>query len=238
MAGLPADLSRRLRVRLRGEPEPHARAKPVYGARWVPADEAEAMDQILNNRDPDEFEAAGRRDAEKIGQLVEPTDTVLDLGCGIGRVTRYVAPLCREIWAVDASETMLEYAKKRLADIPNVRFVQGAGASLPDVPSESIDVAYSVLTLQHVEREHAFLLLRELRRILKPGGRAIVTFPNLLCDTYLQAFLHYAEHDEVDNPARARFYTPQEVERLLPAAGFAIESLTPGVEIFVTCTTA
>jgi ubiquinone/menaquinone biosynthesis C-methylase UbiE len=217
-----------------GTPPP----RPVYGTRWVPQDESEAMDQILNNRNPEEFEAAGRRDAARIGQLIEPTDTVLDLGCGIGRVARYVAPLCREIWAVDASATMLDYARKRLADLPNVRFVQGAGASLPDVPSESIDVAYSMLTLQHVEREHAFLLLRELRRILKPDGRAFLTFPNLLSDTYLQAFLYYAEHDETDNPARARFYTPEEVARLLPAAGFEVESLEADVEIVAVCKAA
>jgi len=196
------------------------------------------MDQILNNRDPEEFEAAGRRDAATIGRLIEPTDTVLDLGCGIGRVTRYVAPLCREIWAVDASETMLDYAKERLGSLPNIRFVQGAGTSLPGVPSESVDVVYSLLTLQHVEREHAFLLLRELRRILKPDGRAFLTFPNLLSDTYLQAFLYYVDHDEVDNRARARFYTPEEVARLLPAAGFEVESIEANVEIVAICNTA
>jgi ubiquinone/menaquinone biosynthesis C-methylase UbiE len=217
--------------------DPTAR-KRNYGANWVPGDESEAMDQILNNRDPEEFEAAGRLDAARIGQLIKPTDTVLDLGCGIGRVARYVAPLCREIWAVDASETMLDYARKRLADLPNVRFVQGAGASLPDVPSASFDVVYSMLTLQHVEREHAFLLLRELRRILKPDGRTFLTFPNLLSDTYLQAFLYYAEHDETDNPARARFYTPEEVARLLPPAGFEVESLEANVEIVAICKTA
>jgi ubiquinone/menaquinone biosynthesis C-methylase UbiE len=220
-------------------PGTHATApERNYGANWVPGDESEAMDQILNNRDPDEFEAAGRRDAARIGELIKPTDVVLDLGCGIGRVARYVAPLCREIWAVDASETMLEYARKRLADLPNVRLVQGAGTSLPDVPSESIDVAYSTLTLQHVEREHAFLLLRELRRILKPGGRAFLTFPNLLSDTYLDAFLYYVDHDEVDNRARARFYTPEEVDRLLPAAGFELESLEADVEIVAICKTS
>jgi SAM-dependent methyltransferase len=233
-------LSSLLRRSSRADDAPSTVPPPraVYGSRWVPRDESEAMDQILNNRDPEEFEAAGRRDAATIGALIEPTDTVLDLGCGIGRVTRYVAPLCSEIWAVDASETMLDYARKRLADVPNIRFVQGAGSSLPDVPSESVDVAYSMLTLQHVEREHAFLLLRELRRILKPGGRAFLTFPNLLSDTYLQAFLYYADHDEVDNPARARFYTPEEVTRLLPAAGFELDSLEAKVEIVAVCKTA
>jgi ubiquinone/menaquinone biosynthesis C-methylase UbiE len=228
-----AALSRRLHG---GRDENEAESpNPAYGANWVPQDETEAMDQILNVSDPEAFEAAGQHDAQKLSQHVEPTDTVLDLGCGIGRVTRYVAPLCREIWAVDASETMLRLARERLADVPNVRFLLGRGTSLPELEPASIDFAYSLLTLQHIEREHAFRLLRELRRVLRDGGQAYLTFPNLLSDEYLRAFLHYVDVDEVGNPARARFYTPQEVERLLPVAGLEIEQLEAGVEIIATC---
>jgi ubiquinone/menaquinone biosynthesis C-methylase UbiE len=211
-----------------------------YGSHWVPTDETEAMYQILNVSDPEAFEAAGRDEAERmLAPFVQPTDTVLDLGCGIGRVARYVAPLCRELWAVDVSEAMLGYARRRLGDLPNVRFARGDGASLPEqIPAASIDFAYSLLTLQHVEREHAFMLLRDLRRVLRPGGVAHLTFPNLLADTYLAHFVQYAETGETTNAARARFYTPQEVERILPAAGFAIRELAPDVEIRVTCDTA
>jgi ubiquinone/menaquinone biosynthesis C-methylase UbiE len=230
---LLAALSRRFHgARGDGDAEP---GDPGYGEIWVPQDETEAMDQILNVTDPEAFEAAGRYDAERLTPFIEPTDTVLDLGCGIGRVTRYVAPLCREIWAVDVSETMLRFARERLAERQNVHFVLGRGTALPELETGSIDFAYSLLTLQHVEREHAFKLLRELRRVIRDGGRAFLTFPNLLSDEYLQAFLHYVDVDEVSNPARARFYTPQEVERLLPAAGLEIEQLDAGVEIVATC---
>jgi len=222
----------------RGSRAEEQQVRRDYGGRWVPVDETEAMDQILNNKNPEEFEAAGRRDAERlIGPLLEPTDTVLDLGCGIGRVSRYVAPMCRELWAVDASETMLGYARERLAELPNVRFALSRELAFPDVPTGSVDLAYSLLTLQHVEREHAFRLLRELHRVLRPGGRGVLTFPNLLSQQYLEAFLHYVEVDEVDNPARARFYTPEEVQRILPAAGFAIHELVPETEILVNCET-
>jgi ubiquinone/menaquinone biosynthesis C-methylase UbiE len=230
---LLAALSRRFHG-ARGE----ADAEPVdpgYGAIWVPQDQTEAMDQILNVSDPEAFEAAGRYDGERLGRFIEPTDTVLDLGCGIGRVTRYVAPLCREIWAVDVSETMLRFARERLAGLPNVRFLLGRGTALPEIDTASVDFAYSLLTLQHVEREHAFRLMRELRRVLSDDGRVYMTFPNLLSDEYLRAFLHYVDVDEVGNPARARFYTPQEVERILPAAGFTITELNADVEISVTC---
>jgi ubiquinone/menaquinone biosynthesis C-methylase UbiE len=213
--------------------------RPGYGEIWVPRDETQAMDLILNVTDAEEFEKAGRREAEEVlAPLIRPTDTVLDLGCGIGRVVRYVAPLCSEIWAVDVSERMLELARQRLRDVPNVRFALGGGRSLPEeVPSASVDLVYSLLTLQHVEREHAFMLLRDVRRVLRDGGRAYLTFPNLLSDTYLDHFVEYSERDETGNPARARFYTPQEVERVLPAAGFVVEQIDTGVEICVTCRT-
>ena len=146
-----------------------------------------------------------------------------------------MAPACATLWAVNASEAMLEQARLRLADLRNVRVARCDGTHVPAVPDDAVDVAYSLLTLQHVEREDAFALLRELRRVVRPGGRLYLTFPNLLSDTYLDAFVTQADRGDVANPARARAYTPQEVERVLPAAGFAVERLDAGVEIAVVC---
>lgn len=206
-----------------------------YGGLWRPRDDDEARRLILNEGDPEAFERAGQADAQRLAELFGPDDVVLDLGCGIGRVARYVAPRCRELWAVDASATMLASARSRLEDRSNVRFARSEGTAMPAVSSESVDIAYSLLTLQHLEREDAFALLRDLRRVLRPGGRAFLTFPNLLSDTYLAAFVEQVDRGEVANPARARAYTPQEVERLLPAAGLTVERLEVGVEIVAIC---
>jgi ubiquinone/menaquinone biosynthesis C-methylase UbiE len=206
-----------------------------YGDLWRPADEDGARQLIFNDPDPENFERSGQDDAERLAPLIGPADTVLDLGCGIGRVVRYVAPMCGTIWAVDASETMLGYARSRLAGVPNVRFARCAGTTIPDVSDDAIDVVYSLITLQHLEREDAFALLRDLRRVLRPGGRAYITFPNILSDPYLDCFLAYVDHGEVTNPVRARLYTPQEVARILPAAGFEVRELEEGTEIVAIC---
>lgn len=206
-----------------------------YGALWRPGDERQARLAILNEADPEAFERAGEEDARRMSSLIGVDDVVLDLGCGIGRVARYVAPVCRTLWAVDASGVMLDHAARRLSGAGDVRFARSEGTRIPALGDASIDVAYSLLTLQHLEREDAFALLRDLRRIVRPGGRAYLTFPNILTDTYLDSFLNYVDAGEVGNRARARFYTPQEVERLLPVAGFGLERIDAGVEIVVVC---
>ena len=219
--GLPQHLRRRLGA--------------GYGWRWLPRSEEQARRYILNDADPERFDRSGREAAERLGPHLGPESTVLDLGCGIGRVALYVAPRCRSLWVVDASPVMLRYARRRLADHSNVRYARSRGTSVPDVPASSVDLVYSLLTLQHLEREDAFLLLEDTRRMLRPGGTAYLTFPNLLSDTYLDAFLGYARAGFSDRRARARFYTPQEVERVLGAAGLTVASLEAGTEIVAVC---
>lgn len=206
-----------------------------YAQHWLPPDQRTARIAIYNSDDEVRFEEGGRRDADRVGEHISPASVVLDFGCGSGRVARYVAPLCAELWAVDVSPRMLELAAERLADSTNVRFARCHDVTIPDVASASVDVVYSLLVLQHLEREDAFLVLRELRRVIRPTGVAVLSFPNLLADGYLEGFVRYALTGEVANQARARVYTPQEVERLLPAAGFSVVDIEAGDNIIVTC---
>lgn len=134
-----------------------------------------------------------------------------------------MAPACSQLWAVDVSPQMLEMTARRLEHLTNIRYTRCEDVVVPEVPSGSVDLAYSLLVLQHLEREDAFLLLEELRRIVKPTGTVFLTYPNLLSDVYLETFLNYAHGRNSSDPARARIYTPEEVGRLLGAAGFDAE---------------
>lgn len=206
-----------------------------YAHHWLPPDQRTARLAIYNSDDEAAFEEGGRRDAARVCTFVTPRSVVLDFGCGSGRVARYVAPTCAELWAVDVSPRMLELARERLGEATNLRFARCHDVGMPDVATASVDVVYSFLVLQHLEREDAFLAMRELRRVLRPDGVAILTFPNLLADGYLDAFVRYALTGEVTNAARARVYTPQEVERVLPAAGLTVVDIALGNDIVVTC---
>lgn len=208
----------------------------TYEDHWHPVTVAEAMRDIVLSDDETFFEESGKAIADEILKLLNSSDdVVLDLGCGIGRIAKHIAPHCSALWLVDISSRMLTIARERLATYDNLHFVQSLAGSVPEVPENAIDLLYSVLVLQHVEREDAFCMLRDIRRMLRPSGVAYLTFPNLLGDEYLASFVHYANTGEVANKARARFYTPAEVDRLLRAAGFERIDLVAADDILAIC---
>ena len=227
-----------LSARVRGRLDPGSETSSPngeYGDLWNPPSLTDAIASIYNTTNMESFEEGGRQDAEWLSTFLPESPVVLDLGCGIGRIARYMAPVSSLLWAVDVSRGMLDLAAVRLADFDNVRLVQSHDTRIPEVPDNTVDVAYSLLVLQHVEKEDAFLLLEELHRVLKPTGRALLSFPNLLSDIYLESFLRDAHTGASTQKNRARVYTPQEVERIMAAAGFDCE-LDAETEIKVVAT--
>src|SRR3954464_9542950 len=61
---------------------------------------------------------------------IKPTDVVLEIGCGIGRVGFHLAKNCRRWIGSDVSPNMLKFAAERLHDVPNVEFVELSGRDL------------------------------------------------------------------------------------------------------------
>ena len=65
---------------------------------------------------------------ENVG--IEPTDVVLEIGCGVGRVGKHLAPRCARWIGCDVSPNMLKFAAERLRDFQNVEFIELAGNDL------------------------------------------------------------------------------------------------------------
>ncbi|HEX4441054.1 MAG TPA: methyltransferase domain-containing protein [Thermoanaerobaculia bacterium] len=199
-----------------------------YKGTWNQAATKNAEDAILTGATPEEFERTGKGDAEMVGRFLRGGESVLDIGCGIGRIEKYLAPRVREMWAVDISGEMIARAQRRLAGLPNVNLREvGNTEFLSSFEAERFDLVFSFLVLQHLAREDAFLYLRDAHRVLKPGGTLVTQFPNLLSAAYTRAFVDQAEVSP-RSPGRVRIYTEPEVRHLLGMLHFEVVELWYG----------
>jgi ubiquinone/menaquinone biosynthesis C-methylase UbiE len=96
---------------------------------------------------------------------------MLEIGCGVGRMTRMLARIFGHVTAVDVSPTMIEEAKVSLNGFSNVSVILGDGATLSAIQDSSIDFAFSFIVFQHIpSREVIESYCREVYRVLKAGG--------------------------------------------------------------------
>ena len=111
--------------------------------------------------------------ADDLGEPVR-RERALDFGCGVGRLSRPLAERFRECVALDISEGMVKLARELNEDRPNCRFLVNAAPDLGQLETDSFDLVYSSLVLQHmpsVEVVEAYV--SEFLRILRPGGLAV-----------------------------------------------------------------
>jgi ubiquinone/menaquinone biosynthesis C-methylase UbiE len=139
--------------------------------------------------------------------LLEPTLTIGDLGCGTGQTSAALAPFVGRAIAVDRSGEMLQAARKRLRDFPNVDVRRGELEALP-IEDGELDAAVMMLVLHHVPDPSA--ALGEAARAVKPGGRLVV------CDML--------PHDREEYKQQMGHvwlgFGDDQIRRLLGAAGF------------------
>lgn len=110
-----------------------------------------------------------------------PGAEVLDIACGPGRFLHEVASQTTAI-GIDASGEMLRDSRKRLG--PGTALVRGSGLTLP-FASGKFDVANSSGFIEYLP--DPLTMLQETLRVLKPGGRAIISSTNRLSPAYLLA---------------------------------------------------
>ncbi len=182
------------------------------------------------------FKSPARKFAERnrdVLRLIEPkaTDRILELGCARGDVTFLLAEKAGEVIGVDASEEALAMAEteRKRRGLPNVRLLAADVADLRGVADSSVDAVAAIDLVEHIDDPTLLAMLREVRRVLVPGGRLGIYTPERA---------HYVErlkaHDLLIRqfPQHIAVRRAKEYERLLASAGLAIELSTWSVSPF------
>lgn len=99
---------------------------------------------------------------------------VLDVASGEGYGSHLLAGLARSVVGVDIAASAVEHARE-IYKTPNLRFLLGSCAELP-LESASVDMVVSFETIEHHDQHEA--MLREIRRVLRPGGVLLISSPN------------------------------------------------------------
>lgn len=103
-----------------------------------------------------------------------PGEGVVDVGSGTGLLTLSLAPVAGRVYAIDISAGMTEYlaAKAQSAGLENVEAVTASAISLPLVDA-SADLVVSNYCFHHLSDPDKLRALREVERVLVPGGRLV-----------------------------------------------------------------
>jgi SAM-dependent methyltransferase len=148
---------------------------------WDERARADALLYICSDRRYKDVEAFLESGETDYRQLVAPVlamldfdprgKTMLEMGCGVGRMTHSFARRFARVCALDVSEEMLRRARALFPNLNNVLWLQGDGAGLSQMSTGTMYFIFSYLVLQHVQTADLALgYIREMLRVLKTGG--------------------------------------------------------------------
>ena len=162
---------------------------------------ARAMDCTLDTRSAwDAVLASGRHDVHEAFVATEmktgPTLSLVEIGCGLGRLTFNLAEYYRRVMGVDVSPGLLEEAAAH-NDRQNVRFALGDGRTVLPHSQGEWDVVFSAEVFHHLDAKILASYVRDAFRLLRPGGQFVfqinvapVTWRTRLAGT-VRTLLHY-----------------------------------------------
>lgn len=131
----------------------------VYGLEWG---DPEVVDPLRYVRD------------HFLRPYVSPETTVVEIGPGGGRWTRYMLD-AKQIYAIDYHQELLDELKSNI-DSVRIVFLKNDGYNFPNVPNESVDFVFSFGTFVHLDMDIIDRYLQNMKPLLKPESNVVLHY--------------------------------------------------------------
>lgn len=157
---------------------------------------------------------------------IDKDDSILDLGCGNGQNSIKAAKIAQKVVGLDYDGNQLEIANKSAQSLrlKNLTFKKANLEESLELPNHSFDKVLLLDVLEHLY--HRNEILREIRRVTKPGGVIFIGVPN--SQTSWKKFIRSTGLNSFSDPDHKVEFSKTEIEKLLKAHKYKVLSFGYG----------
>jgi 2-polyprenyl-3-methyl-5-hydroxy-6-metoxy-1,4-benzoquinol methylase len=155
----------------------------------------------------------------------DPSDKVIDVGCGSGVISAFLAERCADVVGIDGNDAAIEFARRRF-QAPNLRFERGLVDEDFGI-REPVDKIYCLEVIEHIYLEQTRKMLEAFLSVLVDGGRVFVTTPNYKSLWPVIEWLmdRFGLAPRMEGHQHVERYSPGRLRRVCEATGFTVETV-------------
>ena len=173
---------------------------------------------------------------EFLAPAIRSDMNVLEIAPGHGRWSEQILYFCKNLILVDLNQSCIDVCKKKFSSWKSVEYIVTDGKSLPGILDSSVDFVWSYDSFVHMESDVILAYFREIQRVLKPSGRAVIHHAGRNHKTLWLGFLRQAGAiprdlyrrlsmgSSSDNDGWRSNVSPELIANLAEQAGLQLES--------------